>query len=98
MVITLAYLHLEIYFQIQNLALLFFENFLVDFQVSYFKEKNYQGEFYQIHFPLSTYKSYCFKEVYDFMYGRGWDSPDLEHIKHFFEFDPYFNFIIAITD
>ena len=38
--------NLEIYFQIQilKLALLFFENFTVDFQISYFRKKKLSGQ------------------------------------------------------
>ena len=75
--------NLEIQFQIQNLklALLFFENFTVDFQISYFKEKNYQAKVLCVfqYLPISIYKSQsqCFKEFYDFILGHGLNSPDL---------------------
>ena len=31
-------------------------------------------------FPVSTYKSQCFNEFYDFILGPGWDSPGLNRI------------------
>ena len=51
-----------------KLALLFFENFTVDFQISYFREKN------------STYKSQCFKKFYHFILCHGLDSPGLNRM------------------
>ena len=67
---------LEIKFQIQNLklALLFFENFTVDFQISYLREKKLSGQIV-VCFPVSTYKSQCFEKFYDFILGHGLDSP-----------------------
>ena len=46
----------EILFQIQNLklALLFFENFIVDFQISYFREKQLSCQM-GVCFQVSTY-------------------------------------------
>ena len=57
-----------------NLELLFFENFTVDFQISYFREKKLSGQIV-LCFPVSTYKSQCFKEFYD-----GMDSPGLNRM------------------
>ena len=70
--------NLEFQFQIQNLklAFLFFENFPVDFQNSYFREKQLSGQI-NVCFPVSTYKSQCFMEFYDFILGHGLDSPGL---------------------
>ena len=50
--------NIEIEFQIQNLklALLFLENFTVDFQISYFTEKKLQDQIV-VCFPVFTYKS-----------------------------------------
>ena len=73
--------NLEIQFQIQNLklALLFFENFTVDFRISYFREKKkYQAKL--LCFPESAYKSQCFKEFYDFILDHGLDSPGLNRM------------------
>ena len=68
--------NLDIQFQIQNLklALLFFENFTVDFQISYFREKKLLGQ-NVVCFPVSTYKYQCYKEFYDFILGHGLDNP-----------------------
>ena len=68
--------NLEIQFQIQNLKLrlLFFENFTVDFQISYFREKKISGQIV-VCFPVSTYKSQYFKEFYDFVLDHGLESP-----------------------
>ena len=58
--------NLKILFQIHNLKLahLFYENFTVDFQISYFREKKLSGQIV-VCFPVSTYKSQCFNEFYD---------------------------------
>ena len=71
--------NLEIQFQIQNLklALLFFENFTVEFQISYLREKKLSGQIV-VCFPVSTYKSQCFK---DLILGHGLDSPDLNRME-----------------
>ena len=73
--------NLEIQFQIQNLklVLLFFENFTVDFQLSYFKEKKISGQIV-VCFSGSTYKSQCFKKFYYFILGHGLDSPGLNRM------------------
>ena len=70
--------NLEIQFQNQNLklALLFFENFTVDFQISYFREKKLSGQIVAC-FPV---KSQYFKEFYDFILGHGLDSPRLNRM------------------
>ena len=74
--------NLKIQFQIQNLklGLLFFENFKLDFQISYFREKKLPVQIV-VCFPVSTYKSQRFKEFYDFMLGNGLDSPGLNRIE-----------------
>ena len=73
--------NLEIELQIQNLklALLFFENFTVDFQISYFKEKKLSGQIV-VCFSVSTYESLCFKEFCDFILGHGLDNPGLNRM------------------
>ena len=53
---------------------IFFENFTVDFQVSYFRKKKLSVQIV-VCFPVSTYKSQCFKIFYDFILGHGLDSP-----------------------
>ena len=55
--------NLEIQFQIQNLklALLFFENFTVDFPISYFREKKLSGQKNVVCFPaIYIYKIQIF--------------------------------------
>ena len=75
--------NVEIQFQFQNLklALLFFENFTVDYQISYFREKKL-SDANVVCFPVSTYKLQCFKEFYDFILGYiyGLDSPGLNRM------------------
>ena len=42
------------------------------------EKKSYQAKL--LSFPISIYKSQCFKEFYDFILGQGWDSPGLNRI------------------
>ena len=81
MIIFLGNLEIYSQFQIQNLklALLFFENFTVDFQISYFRKNKLSNEIV-VCFSVSTYKSQCFKELYDFILGHGLDSPGLNRM------------------
>ena len=71
--------NLEIKFQIPNLklALLFIENFTVDFQIFILEKKKISGV---VCFPVSTYKYQCFKEFYEFILGHGLDNPGLNQM------------------
>ena len=63
----------EMQFQIQNLKLplLFIENFTVRFSdFFYLKKKKLSGQIVLDTISISTYKSQCFTEIYDFMPGR----------------------------
>ena len=74
------FVNLEIQFQFTNLklAVLFFENFTVDFQISYYREKKLSGQIV-VCFPVSTYKSQCFKEFDDFILGPGLNRMGLKN-------------------
>ena len=76
------YRNLEILFQIQNLklALFFFENVTVDFQISYFRKKKLSGQIV-VCFPVSTIKSQSFKEFFVFILGPGLDRPGLNRME-----------------
>ena len=78
MIIFLGNLEIYSQFQIQNLklALLFFENFTVDFQIFILEKKKLSGQIV-VCFPVSTYKSQCFMEFYYFILDHGLDSPGL---------------------
>ena len=47
--------------------------------MSYFREKKLLGQIV-VGFPVSTYKSHCFIEFYDFILGHGLDSLGLNRM------------------
>ena len=56
-----------------------FENFTVDFQISYFREKKLSGQI-AVYFQYLHINLKCFKEFYDFILGHGLDSPGLNRM------------------
>ena len=59
-----------------KLAFLFFENLTIDIKISYFGEK----KIIKPNCCLSTYKSQCFKEFYEFILGHGLDRSGLNQM------------------